>query len=121
MGMNGGIIVHRELRALIAREYALHSLFILFPASVFQRSDVKEDMRSAGIEFGGIGRVEGGPRVPYFLQVSFVRSGRSGFLRGRFREAAYGDCEQEQQNGGKTLHGCGSLQVRRNFRTSHAI
>jgi hypothetical protein len=40
--MDGGIIIHGELGALVSGEYALDAPLVFFPAVVFERRDIKE-------------------------------------------------------------------------------
>src|ERR1700722_18458533 len=118
--MDGGVVVERELCALVGGGEVLHAFCIFVPTVVLQGSDVEESVLAGGVVFGDVGGVEGGPAVPDFLQIGFVgRWARSFLHRGLLdlRKAGQGESEQAQGNGEKALHDWVPLRNRRNSRT----
>ena len=95
--MDRGIIIHRELGALVSGEYAFDAFFILVPTVVFQRGDIEKGVGAGRVELGGVCGIESGLAVPDLLQISFVGSGPcSSFLRRSFL-GLRGGSQGEQQ------------------------
>ena len=75
VGMEGGVVIHGELGALVSGDHAPDAFLVFFPAVVFERRDIKEGVRAGRIELRGVGGIERCPAVPDLLQVSLIGGG----------------------------------------------
>src|SRR5579864_1795103 len=54
LGMNFGVVIDGELRALVSGKHAFHTLLIFFPTVVLERGDIEKGMWASGIKLCGI-------------------------------------------------------------------